>query len=75
MKDNTMVILCAELGATLLAAVCAFKDEWSYVGMVVVGMMSLAAGHLNGSSTPQETLSVLVKEQEDIKKKIEELQK
>jgi len=75
MKDNTMVILCAELGATVLAAICALKDEWSYVGMVVVGMMSLAAGHLNGSSSPTETMAVLIKEQEALKLKIEELKK
>ena len=74
MKDNTVTIVVAQVGCVLLASICAIKGEWTYVGMVVVGMLSLAAGHLNGSSTPTETAQALIKDNQALTDRIKTLE-
>ena len=71
MKDNTMTLLLAEVGCIVLGAICAFMGQWSYVGMVIAGMIGMLGGHLNGTSTPTETQAVVIKELEALKKRMD----
>jgi len=54
MKDNTIVLIVAEVGLMLLGAVAMLMGHLGIAGTAAGAFVGLVAGHLNGTQKPKE---------------------
>lgn len=55
MKDNTCVMIVAEIGVTALACVALMIGQFEIAAACAGGMIGLVGGHLNGSDVRART--------------------